>query len=246
MALIALMPVRLLESPLPVHPSEHACIDLVNSCFSDYLGTNKTVDRLLVAEWRQWFLARYGLAPDCIDPAPVERLQALRADLRTMLGGWARRGALAARDANILDGWISPAIIRERVGVRRGGLTVRLEPVSCDWTWVESRIAASAVQLLSEGESQRLKVCGNPHCSWVYYDTTLNSSKQYCSTSPCGTLVRVRRFRRAAKQNAASPAAGSSSRRPRSDNKRPALSSPSATAGAPRNRTRSNSTTLKE
>jgi predicted RNA-binding Zn ribbon-like protein len=124
----------------------------------------------------------------------------LRGDLRAILGRWARRGALLQRDAKLLDGWISPAILRERITAVSGSIDSRLEPVSSDWTWVVSRIAASAVQLVSQGESHRLKVCGNPHCSWMYYDTTLNSSRQYCSSSPCGTLVRVRRFRRASAQ----------------------------------------------
>jgi hypothetical protein len=190
------------DSPVPSHPSDSACLELVNSSFSDYLGTNKTIDRLLLPEWRQWFLDRYRLAPECADAPPIERLQVLRGDLRAILGRWARRGVLVERDARILDGWIRPAIVRERIGIGPRRIEVRLEPVSADWTWVLSRIAASAVELVSQGESRRLKVCGNRDCSWMYYDRTLNASKQYCSTSPCATLVRVRRFRRASKQMA--------------------------------------------
>ena len=193
---------RRVASPVPTHPSDFACIELVNSLFSDYLGTHKTVDRLLLPEWRQWFLERYRVDPECADAAPIERLQALRGDLRAMLDKWARRGALVQRDARILDGWISPAVVRERITAASGHIDIRLEPVCSDWTWALSRIAASAVQLVSQGDFQRLKVCGNPYCSWMYYDKTLNSSKQYCSTSPCATLVRVRRFRRASKQMA--------------------------------------------
>ncbi|HEU0166266.1 MAG TPA: CGNR zinc finger domain-containing protein [Chloroflexota bacterium] len=190
---------RLVESSVPTHASDFPCIELINSSFSDYLGSNRTVDRLPLEEWRQWLLERYGLTPRRPDPAPIDRLQALRNDLRAILGRWAEQGVVEERDARTLDGWISPATARERITVAAGRLESRLEPVSSDWTWTISRIGASAVQLIAKGEAQRLKVCSNPSCSWLYYDRTLNASKQYCSTNPCASLVRVRRFRRASR-----------------------------------------------
>ena len=59
-----------------------------------------------------------------------------------------------------------------------------------------ARIAASAAELAGSGAPERLKVCANPDCSWMFYDHTLNRSQRFCSTSPCAALVRVRRFRR--------------------------------------------------
>jgi predicted RNA-binding Zn ribbon-like protein len=56
-------------------------------------------------------------------------------------------------------------------------------------------IAASAVELVVDHAPERLKVCANPDCSWMFYDNTLNRSQRFCSTSPCGTVMRVRRFR---------------------------------------------------
>jgi predicted RNA-binding Zn ribbon-like protein len=56
-------------------------------------------------------------------------------------------------------------------------------------------VAESAVELMASGDSRRLKTCSNPDCSWMFYDDTVNRSRQFCSTTPCGSLIRVRRFR---------------------------------------------------
>ena len=85
--------------------------------------------------------------------------------------------------------------LRQRVTVTTSGISMQLEPFQRDWSSVVAMITASAVELISEGDPKRLKTCTNPACSWMFYDNTINRSKQFCSTSPCASLVRVRRFR---------------------------------------------------
>jgi predicted RNA-binding Zn ribbon-like protein len=75
------------------------------------------------------------------------------------------------------------------------GIATRYEPLDRNSTWVSAAISASAADMLSIGEPKRLKTCANPACSWMFYDQTINRSKRFCSTTPCGSLVRVRRFR---------------------------------------------------
>lgn len=182
---------------IPSHPSDHPCIDLVNSRFTDYLGGECVTDRLPSPEWQAWFLERHGLTPDERRGAPVARLEALRRDLRKILETWARGRPLSRRDGDVLDAWTRGAHLRQRVTVSRGGARLELEAVTRNWDWAVATIAASAAGVIADGDRRRLKVCSNPGCSWMYYDTTLNGSKRYCSTTPCGSLVRVRRFRSA-------------------------------------------------
>jgi len=40
-------------------------------------------------------------------------------------------------------------------------------------------VAASAVELQRDGEPSRLKSCGNPDCSWIFYDNTINHSRRF-------------------------------------------------------------------
>jgi predicted RNA-binding Zn ribbon-like protein len=60
---------------------------------------------------------------------------------------------------------------------------------------VLAEMAVSVFQLLNEGSPDRLKVCRNPDCSWLFYDASLNHSRRWCSARACGNLLKVRRFR---------------------------------------------------
>lgn len=61
------------------------------------------------------------------------------------------------------------------------------------------RVAQSAVDLLTEGDLRRVKTCG---CGWLFYDTSRNGSRRWCSMEGCGSQAKMRRFtekRRAAR-----------------------------------------------
>jgi predicted RNA-binding Zn ribbon-like protein len=182
-------------SPIPRHPSEFACIDLVNSAFTHHLGKGPGLDRLPRPEWRAWFLSRHGIEVDPGGPVPIEQLAALRDQLRAILRHWARAGSLTADQTEALDAWVRKAPLRQRVRQISGRPGLAAEPVDRDWTWAMARIAASAAELAGGGVPERLKVCANPDCSWMFYDHTLNRSQRFCSTTPCASVVRVRRFR---------------------------------------------------
>lgn len=183
------------DTAVPTNPSEYACIDFVNSRFADHLGAGTETDRLLNPDWMFWFLDRYDLEPELAGDPPPDKLKALRRDLRRILEKWAASGTVDRRDVRRLDEWTSASSVRQRVDLTADGVELSLEALHRDWTWVMSSIAAAAVDLMASAEPARLKVCGNPDCSWMYYDGTLNGSKRYCSTTPCGTLMRVRRYR---------------------------------------------------
>ena len=181
-------------SAIPTHPSSFACIDLINSRFSDHLGRHPDHDRLPLARWQAWFMRRHGLAGD-LTSVPVNTLLRLRSDLRRILDRWAQTGTVSAADAKCMDRWISAAAMRRRAEKSPSGLSLRMEPVRRDWTWITSAIAASAVELMSSTGRGRLKTCANPDCSWMFHDSTLNASRRFCSTQPCANLTRVREFR---------------------------------------------------
>ena len=197
-------------SPIPRHPSEFACIDLVNSAFADYLGKGAGFDRLPRQEWRAWFLRRHGIEVDPRHPVPIDQLAVLRDQLRTILRSWARTGSLTAHETGTLDGWVSKTVLRQRVSQLSGRPGLSVEPIDRDWIWAMARIAASAAELAGSGAPERLKVCANPDCSWMFYDHTLNRSQRFCSTSPCAAVVRVRRFRRGGNAMQLSPPAPTS------------------------------------
>jgi predicted RNA-binding Zn ribbon-like protein len=56
-------------------------------------------------------------------------------------------------------------------------------------------VVRSAAELLTSEELEHLKKCGNPQCRWLFVDTTKNHRRQWCKTSGCGNVMRVRKHR---------------------------------------------------
>ncbi|MGV9675826.1 CGNR zinc finger domain-containing protein [Nocardia sp. NPDC003482] len=58
-------------------------------------------------------------------------------------------------------------------------------------------IADSAVDLLRTGDLDRIRVCPghDESCGWLFYDTTKNRSRRWCSMDLCGAHDKVRRHR---------------------------------------------------
>lgn len=194
--LVTKMP-ELLESPIPREASDYACIDLVNSTFTNYREAGRDgLDRLPLREWQQWFMNHHQLTLASGRSFPAEELAQIRTGLRSTLQAWALDGTISSGAASELDRTVRRTAHRHRVGqISTTKVNLTTEPVKRDQDWLIASVAMSAVSLMATGQHSRLKVCGNPACSWMFYDDTLNRSKRYCSLSPCGTLVRIRRYR---------------------------------------------------
>jgi predicted RNA-binding Zn ribbon-like protein len=68
------------------------------------------------------------------------------------------------------------------------------------WTWPPPQdfteplqpIAHAAVELLTNGPLEHVKICGN--CRWLFLDQSRNHSRRWCSMAECGTQIKQRRF----------------------------------------------------
>jgi predicted RNA-binding Zn ribbon-like protein len=56
---------------------------------------------------------------------------------------------------------------------------------------LEAETAYSALRLLAEGESERIRICGN--CGWLFVDRSRNRSRIWCDMSVCGNRVKAAR-----------------------------------------------------
>src|SRR5215207_8088284 len=55
-------------------------------------------------------------------------------------------------------------------------------------------VARSAVALLTGGDLRRVKECpGAGDCGWLFYDTSRNGARRWCSMEGCGSRVKMRR-----------------------------------------------------
>jgi predicted RNA-binding Zn ribbon-like protein len=70
-----------------------------------------------------------------------------------------------------------------------------------DWTWPPRGqladplfpITHAAVELLTTGPLEHLKICGN--CRWLFLDQSRNGSRLWCSMNECGGRSKMRRYR---------------------------------------------------
>jgi predicted RNA-binding Zn ribbon-like protein len=158
-------------------------LELVNSEW--WRGRPGAVDdKLRDSQWLAAFAAELDLEPP--GPARVRELTALRTSLRALVEG--------GGDLRELDRYVAAAPVRRRVVDGE----VVLEPVSHDWTWASSEIAAAFLEL---EDRSRIKTCANHECQWSFYDASKNRSRRWCGSATCGTADKVRRFR--ARQRAA-------------------------------------------
>lgn len=183
-------------SPIPLDWGAASCLDLVNSRFTDHLGSGTTLDRLPLTRFRRALLKRWGFSvrdPD--DPMAVAELARLRRLLRRVLERYSGGGSLPQAERRELESQINRSHIRLRIKSDRSGSTLHQGRTGTDWDIVLAEIATSAVSLISE--HRVVKVCANPSCSWVFVDESHSHSRRWCNTAMCGSLINVRRYRAA-------------------------------------------------
>lgn len=132
------------------------------------------------------------------DPQSAESLlgksRRLHASLRVIFNGLLQKDALSRE-------WISPIndILRITEGhdellqqngkwglefvAREGGLD-----------WLLAAIARSAAEIIAEAATPRLRVCSNPSCGLLFYDSSRTGRRRWCSMSRCGNRHKVAAF----------------------------------------------------
>jgi predicted RNA-binding Zn ribbon-like protein len=182
------------EDPLGVSKMNTAFLDFVNSEFRDFRG-RWVRDDLQQPGWLEQFLVRWNLQVSSPpDPAIIRSLVALRSLLRHIIETLAN-GQLSDNDQAELNAILLRSLLVHRLVRDENGYRVELVPLKKDWTWIRTEIVASFVDLLIHYDPQRLKICQNANCRWIFYDESKSRTKIYCTANKCANLLKVRRFR---------------------------------------------------
>ena len=76
----------------------------------------------------------------------------------------------------------------------RLGVDGTLSPANSGWQCFVTGLLPPLLEL--QQSTQRLKVCKNPGCRWLFVDRTKNQSRVWCDMSACGNRAKVGRFMR--------------------------------------------------
>jgi len=93
----------------------------------------------------------------------------------------------AARVASAGAGTLMPVGrgVRTEWSVERSGLRLVVDVVS-----------ARAVDLLSHGRVERLRVCAGDDCGWIFIDSSRGGQRRWCDMATCGNVAKARRYLR--------------------------------------------------
>ncbi|HEV8489676.1 MAG TPA: CGNR zinc finger domain-containing protein [Candidatus Limnocylindrales bacterium] len=58
-----------------------------------------------------------------------------------------------------------------------------------------ARLAEPIVREISAGRPERLRVCDNETCRWVFYDSSPTGRRRWCDMATCGNQAKARRHR---------------------------------------------------
>lgn len=127
--------------------------------------------------------------------ATFERAHVLREGIYRIFAAVITNTQPAAADLAMLNVELGKALAGGRVAPVAGGFA---------WEWTNDPtaldpmfgpIARSAAELLTSPERDLVRECANEACSWLFVDQTKNHRRRWCSTTGCGNVAKVRRYR---------------------------------------------------
>ena len=68
-----------------------------------------------------------------------------------------------------------------------------------------ARLSEALVQELVSGEPDRIRICDNETCRWVFYDTSRTARRRWCDMATCGNRAKQARHRAKAKAKSGEP-----------------------------------------
>ncbi|HUG48467.1 MAG TPA: CGNR zinc finger domain-containing protein [Candidatus Limnocylindria bacterium] len=124
----------------------------------------------------------------------LRRVQRVRAALRELL------------DATVEHRPAEPAALREVNRALRTHYIYELVPAPDGVTMDHrhegdpidgalARLAESVARELTKPDAARLRICDNPDCRWVFYDSSPSGRRRWCDMSTCGNRAKVARHR---------------------------------------------------
>ena len=168
-------------------PSEHL------AGYADWVAWSQHVGALSPAQ------ARRLLAESARHPAEAKEAfrhaTELRETIYRIFAAIAEDASPKSADLDRLNGALARGLVHARI------ITT---PEGFRWDWTEEDaldrmewlVARSAADLLTSGNLDRVRQCGDAECGWLFIDTSRNRSRRWCDMNDCGNRAKARRHYR--------------------------------------------------
>jgi predicted RNA-binding Zn ribbon-like protein len=144
----------------------------------------------------EWFVTRGLIHAESLETSDkdLERIRTVRAALREVADAVAehrspKRGALD-RINRTLRARAATELVADSDGIGIGHRHVG-DPIDD----ALARVTEPLVQELASGNPDRLRVCANDMCRWVFYDESRAGQRRWCSMASCGNRAKAARHR---------------------------------------------------
>lgn len=172
-----------------------ACLDFINSEWTDWRGEGAPTDRLPSPAWWRMFSRKWGLGGAGFAPPTRARLIELRKIRKIMRTAVENGRSPTSGQISWLNRRLTRSPQRWTISSEKAGFGIRIVPTSRGWRAITTALILSFGQLLNDPDRSRLKKCANPDCSYLFYDESTNRSRRWCFANVCGNMIHVRAFR---------------------------------------------------
>jgi predicted RNA-binding Zn ribbon-like protein len=197
---------------LPVPTTGHAHDVSLDGTF-DFLNTDdlengSKVDRIPDLDTAlDWFVERgviHGEGADtlrasaAVDGAvarrDLERIRSVRGALREVADAIAEQRAPATGALDTVNRALHARQVIELVPAT-DGVSVDHRHVGDPVDDALARLADPLVKELTSGHPERIRICDNDRCRWVFYDTSRTARRRWCDMATCGSQAKAARHR---------------------------------------------------
>ena len=174
---------------------EFPWLDLLNSDWHDHRGSYPSVDRLEIALWRRHFFSRWHYTIRGIPHKKLmNSLHELRTILRSIAEKYAQHSKPSPADWHRINRYLVRAPYIRRIKTIRTRLNLFYIPRTHKLDALLGNIAGSFAETIVQGDPDRIKICQNKNCRWVFNDHSKNKSRKWCDDT-CGNLMKIHRYR---------------------------------------------------
>ena len=168
----------------------------------DFLNTSELengarVDRLRTVDQAvRWFAQRGLIHAESLDPTEddLERVRAVRDALREIADAVVEERSLAKASLERVNSAIRARAVTELVA-GPDGIGIGHRHVGDPIDDALARIADPLIQELAAGHPERVRICANDSCRWVFYDESRAGRRRWCDMAICGNRAKAARHR---------------------------------------------------
>jgi predicted RNA-binding Zn ribbon-like protein len=151
-------------------------------------------------------LQAQGEADPAFGGREVARVHAVRDALREVADAIAEHRPPAAGALATVNRALHARQVIELVPSLDGCVTVDHRHVGDPIDDALARLADPLVNELTAGHPDRIKICDNDRCRWVFYDTSRTGRRRWCDMATCGNRAKAARHRARSKGQSGSDA----------------------------------------